>query len=106
MKFEPAHITEVAEFRKGAARSPGQPIDELCNMRDDPDEPNKKTLLMKIACELLLRAGDMELCKAILAGVVFVIPDDTWLDSDPQRRRVRRSRGCRRVHRRLTGDRA
>jgi hypothetical protein len=80
MKFEPAHITEVAEFRKGAARSPGVPVDELCNMRDDPDEPNKKTLFMKLACELLLRAGDMELCKAILAGVVFVIPDDTWLD--------------------------
>jgi hypothetical protein len=78
--IDPAKVAEVSEFRKAVARCAGRPLDEICNLRDEPDEPKKKTVLMRLACELLLRAGDLDLCKAILAGTVLAIPDDTWLD--------------------------
>jgi hypothetical protein len=84
--IESYKVAEVSEFRRNVARCAGQPLDEICNLRDEPDEPEKKTVLMRIACELLLRAGNLDLCKAILAGTVLAIPDDTWLD--PIRRAV------------------
>jgi len=84
--IESYKVAEVAEYRRNVARCAGQPLDEICNLRDETDEPKKKTVLMKLACELLLRAGDLELCKAIIAGSILAIPDDTWLD--PVRRAV------------------
>jgi hypothetical protein len=67
---------EIAVFRASAAKHPGVPLPEFCDLREDPDEPAQKTYLMRIACELLLRMWSLDVCKKIVAAQVLDLPDE------------------------------
>ena len=67
---------DIAVFRADVAKYPGVPLPQICDLREDPDEPEQKTYLMQIACELLLRMQSLEVCKMIVAAKVLDLPDE------------------------------
>jgi len=66
---------EIAVFRADVAKYPGRALPEICDLREESDEPAQKTYLMQIACELLLRMWSLEVCKMIVAAKVLDLPD-------------------------------
>jgi hypothetical protein len=73
-------ITDVARFRADVAKFAGLPLAEVVNLQDDPNEPRLQTVLMKVACEILLLMKDIDIGRSILSGEIFNVSDDTWLD--------------------------
>ena len=67
---------DIAAFRADVAKYPGVPLADICGLRDDPDEPRLKTMLMLVACELLLRLRPLDLGRSIVDSEILNVPDD------------------------------
>jgi hypothetical protein len=80
MNFDAKKVNDVAAFREGVKAHEGRDLAEITNLKDDPNEPRLKTGLMKIACQILLRVRDVDVGRMIIAGEIFKITDDEWLD--------------------------